>query len=357
MIKRTIISLCLLICLCFTASANKELPIKLDNKVRVQREELPYANITFEYLDSNGNNARVRVSIENITIDPPHAILMFRNDQTEQSLKKGKPKVEFEKTYPGKKGTRIVKGYRESNQYIDIIPAAKTDTVFTIDVPFTSSKDFILPLYEAKYKAKNLRKKGKYSINYKILEEHLYDVHIEVVGWSEDDPTYVDIKNGVDEFLSSLNDVEFCNNRKHNPSLRVQQRPYNEKRDSLINCVKSILQPKIDNTEWMSEDAPYIAYNQLLTALNNVDLDDYAKDCGRHKHRGHSCSYCSLSAQDIYHRLDDLYQQLHTGKINKERALKTAKALNNCYQQSNKRKKDSSYGTKIARFYNSIANY
>lgn len=230
MIKRLIASLGLILCLCFTAMANKELSIKLDGKDRVYSEKLGFAYLIFEYLYANGNNARVRVTVENITSNPPHALLIFRNDITEQSLKRGKPKIEFEKTYPGKKGTRIVRGCRECNNYMDIIPAAVTDTIFTIDVPFTSPKDFTLPLYEAKYKAKDLFKKGAYNINYKIMEEHLYDVHIEVVGWSENDPTYVKTKNAVDNLISSLEGVKFCNNKKHSPSLKEQQRPYQEKK-------------------------------------------------------------------------------------------------------------------------------
>lgn len=355
MIRRVIASFSLLICLYFTALANKELSIKLDNKDRVQSERLGFAYVSFEYFDVSGNNALVRVSIENITSNPPHAVLMFKNDMMEQSLKKGKPKIEFEKTYPGKKGTRLVRGCRESYQNIDIIPAVETDTVFTIYVPFTSSKDFMLSLYEAKYKPKKLSKKGKNNINYKILEEHLYDIHIEVVGWSEEDPTYINAKNSVDDFLSSLKGVEFCNNKRHSPTLREQQRPYQEKKDSLVNVINNIL----ENSEWMSTDAPHKAYTRLLSVLNDVNLDNLASDCMKHpvKHKGHNCSYCSLSAQDIYHRLDDLYQQLHAGKISKDQAMKTAKALYNCYQLSMKRKKDSSYGTKVSRFYNSIANY
>lgn len=356
MIKRLIASIGLMLCLCFTAMANKELSIKLDSKDRVYSERLGFAYLTFEYLYPNGNNARVRVTVENITSNPPHAILLFKNDITEQVLKKGKPKIEFEKTYPGKKGTRIVRGCRECNQYIDIIPAAETDTVFTIDVPFTSSKNFTISLYEAKYKAKDLFKKGKYNINYKIMEEHIYDVHIEVVGWSEEDPTYVNTKKEIETFLSSLNDKKFCKNTKHSPSLKEQQRPYQEKKDSLIQNIKNILD---SHTEWMSTDAPHKAYSKLLSELENVNLNNMTYDCGEHKPKPkvHSCSFCSLSAQDIYQRLDDLYQQLYAGKISKEQALKTAKSLYNCYQQNKKRKKDNSYGSKISRFYNSITNY
>jgi len=358
MIKRIIVSFCLLICLCFTASANKELSIKLDSENRVKSEPLGFAYLTFEYLCPDGNNARVRVSVENITSNPPHAVLVFKNDMMEQVLKKGKPKIEFEKRYPGKKGTRSVEGLWVVKQYIDIIPAAETDTVFAIDVPFTSSRNFTLPLYEAKYKAKDLFKKGANNITYKIIEEHLYDIHIEVVGWSEEDQTYVETKNAVNSFISSLSGVKFCDNKKHQPSLKEQQRPYQEKKDSLIRTISNILA----DSRWMSTDTPHKAYSRLLSELNKVNLNNMTRDCGNHKRKpkpnpkpNSNPKVHSLSAQEIYQRLDDLYQQLYTGKITKDQALKAAKSLYNRYQQNNK--KDSSYGSKISRFYNSIANY
>lgn len=359
MIKRVTVSLILLFFLCLTALANQEISIKLDNKDRIYRKNLGFAYITFEYLDNHGNNARVKVIVENITQATPHAVLIFRREMDDKSLKRGKPKIEFEKTYPGKKGNRRVWGCEECSRYIDIIPATETDTIFTIDVPLTSSKNFILPLYEARYKAKDLHKKrlkgldGRYGIQYKILAEEICDVHIEVVGWSEDDSLYVETKKAVDDFLSSLDSVKFCHHEKHSPTLKEQQFPYQEKKDSLIKVVKSILDT---HTEWMSDQAPHQAYTRLWSELNKVNLNDMTYDCGKHKGI-HTCGLCSLSTTDIYHRLDVLYQQLHTGQINKRQALNAARSLYNCYKKSNRRKKDPSYGPKITRFYNSIANY
>jgi len=359
MIKRIIASFGLLLCLCFTATANQELTIKLDNKNTTrQTEELGFAYLTFEYLCPNGNNAIVRVIVENITSNPPHAILLFRNERTEKFLKENKPKIEFVKTYVGKKGTRSVKGCREFPKDIYIIPAAVTDTMI-INVPFTSSKNFKLPLYEARYKARDLSKKGVDNIKYTILAEHLYDVNIEVVGWTVEDPTYVATKNAVDNFISSLKGVTFCSNKKHQPSLKQQQRPYQEKKDKLIKDINDILET---NSVWMSTDAPHKAYTQLLTELNKVNLDDMAADCGDHKRPiiiggGHKCSLCQLSTQVIYQRLDDLYQRLYAGQISKNQALRTARSLYTCYQKNKKRKKDASYGSKISKFYNGIANY
>lgn len=357
MMKRTLVSLCLLLCLCCTAMANQELTVKLDDKEKIQREDIGIANLTFEYLGHDGNNAIVRVVVENIMSNPPHAVLLFNKDVNEKELKKGKPKIEFVKTYVGKKGTRNVKGFRECINYLKIIPAAVTDTILVINVPFTSSQNFTLPLYEAKYKAKDLSNKGAAKTKFKIMAEHLYDVHIEVVGWTKEDSTYVETKRAVEDYISSLQGVRFCNHKRHKPSLKQQQLPYQNKKESLIQAIRNIIDT---HSDWLSSDAPHKAYSELLSELAKVNFDDMTSDCGNHtppKPKTHTCSFCSMSAEGICQRLDDLYQQLYVGKIKKAQALNTARSLYTCYKKSTKRKKAPAYESKISKFYNSIANY
>ena len=86
------------------------------------------------------------------------------------------------------------------------------------------------------------------------------------------------------------------------PSLAQQQKPYLEKKDSLIGVISEIIR----NPDWMPTDPPYQAYSALIQSLREINLDDYNKDCGRDKSvdRGHSCNLCSLTAQQVYHQLD-----------------------------------------------------
>lgn len=356
MIRRIIATVMSLICLCSTSWANQEISVALNRKDNVFRENIAFAYLTFEFKYSIGNNAKVNVIVENTTQDPPLAILMFRRPQEEKYLKKETPKIEFDKKYPGEKGQRSVSGFKADYKNLDIVTAAESDTLFSIDVPFTSDKEFTLPLYVAKYNPKQLFKKGKDKISYKILEEHIYNIKIKVVGWSEGDPEYVGIKKNVKKLIDDLSSTKFCRNSRHNPSLKNQQRPYLQTRDSLVRVINSVLEA---NYHWMSTDDSHKAYSRLLSELNGMDLSRNVYDCGAHKKKskGHSCAYCNLNARDIYHRLDDLYQQLHAGKIQKAYAMKTAKALYGCYTQNKKRSKDSSYDAKISRFYNSIVNY
>lgn len=354
MIKRLITLIVGIIFVCTTCRANEEFNIILENgEPQGQTVELPYGNISFRLIEY-GNYHRVLISIDNTTMS--QAILLFKNSQGEKLLKKYKPKIEFEKTYPGSKGNRSVYGCRELNQaFISIIPQDKLE-LSGIDVSLTSTTKLEIPLYFAKYDPKQLTKKGPYNINYKILSEDILTFNIEIKGWSENDPDYVSTKSAVEDYIHSVNTAAFCRNKKHTPSLIQQQKPYQEKKDSLIKIINTTLQ---EHSEWLSVDKPHQKYSELLFQLNKVNLKDHEYDCGAHKTpiKQHSCSYCSLSAQQIYHQLDDLYQQLRNGKINKDAAVKKAQGLNTCYMKSSKRKKDASYSDKISKFYSRIINY
>lgn len=361
MIKRVLTILILIICNCLYAVANKDIEIRLDQDKKIETKELGFANLTFEYSPSYGNITEVQVSVENVTFDPPHAILLFKNSTTENILKKRKPKVKFDKHFPGKRGTRNVEGTANIKNITEIISATETDEIFSISVPYNKPQTFTITLYEAKYKPKTLIKKGKNNTDYTILEKHVYNITLTVVGWTRNDATYVKTKNKVQKFISDVNKAEFCNNKNHYPNLTEQQKPYLRRQDELTTSINEILLT-LHNANWLSTDEPYIAYSELLHEVQNVNLNSRVSDCGKHKRsnragNGHSCSYCSLSVREIYYRLDELYQQLHAGKIDKANAANTAKQLYTCYQRNNTRSKDSIYGTKITRFYNSITNY
>lgn len=345
----TIILAALLIC--STSWANEEHNItfdrgKIDSDTSIV---LPYGIVTLK-LEKKDLDYRVHVSIENTTTS--EGMLLFRYRVEEKVLKKNKPKIEFEKTFPGSKGDRRVNGCKDlDNQIIVVLPAEKSD-LLDIDLKPTSSTKLELPIYLAKYNPKKL-KKGKNKIDYKILSEAILALNFEIKGWDENDPDYVSTKNSVEAYLQALKSVAFCKNKKHRPSLNEQQKPYQEKKDSLINTIKDTLET---HREWLSIDAPNMAYTELLNKLNKVNLNDYNYDCGKHvtPPRRHHCKYCSLSAQEIYHQMDDLVQLRLLGKISKTDATNKAKALNNCYQKNLERGRTPLYDTKVSEFYNRI---
>lgn len=354
MMKRLITLLIISFLVCSQSWANEEYNITLESGDPYGKTiELPYGIISLRLVEY-GNYRTVLCSLENTTTS--QSILLFKNARDEKALKKNKPKIEFEKTYPGSKGKRDVYGCKELNKpFISIIPSEKSD-IFNLDVSATSNVNLELSLYQAKYDPKKLVKKGAYNINYKILSEEILNFNIEIKSWSEDDPDYVSTRAAVEEYVRSVDTVTFCKNKRHTPSLAQQMKPYQEKKDSLVNVINATLQ---NNPNWFSTDLPHKKYTELLTKLSSVNMDDHTYDCGRHKAgtRRHSCGYCSLSAQQIYHQLDDVYQQLRAGKLTKDVAIKKVQGLNTCYQRSGKRKKDSSYTDKISKFHSRIISY
>lgn len=339
--------------ICSTSWANEEYNITLEKgEAQGKTIELLYGNISFRLVEY-GDSHKVLVSIDNTTLS--QAILLFKSSIGEKALKKNKPRTGFEKTYPGSKGYRNVFGCKELNQsFVSIIPQDKMD-LFESDVSLTTVTKLELPVYLAKYDPKQLIRKGAHNTRYKILSEDILTFNIEITGWTEDDSDYVLTKNAVEDYLRSVDTVAFCVNEKHTPSLSQQQRPYQEKKDSLVNAIEMV----VTANGWMSDTAPYKAYKALRDQLEKVNLNDRTYDCGEHKvePKPHSCAYCSLSAQQIYHQLDDLYQHLRNAKTSKEAAVKKAQGLYTCYQRNGRRKKDASYTDKISKFYSRITNY
>lgn len=360
MIKRVLATLAILVCFCSAAFANREISVQLntrDKKIHVARvEDLAY--VTFEYVRTEGHNARVRVVVENISHASPLALLVFRRDVDETAMKQIWPKIGFEKTYPGEKGRRRIYGTQEGYKNLNIITPNEVDSLFIVDVALTSPRRLKLPLYLAKYKPKDLTRKGEESTKFKILEEIILDADIEVEGWTEEDPTYVVMKNRVEQFKASLRGVTFCSNPRHLQPLEEQQRPYNAKKQQLVYEINNVFQC---NTDWMSTDAPHIAYTRLLNEVYKVDLDDYrVEKCDKDKPIPpieHTCRYCPLSAKELYYKLDDTYQRLHAGRIARSEAVSTANAIMNCYRANGRRQKSSFYGGKISEFYKRIINY
>lgn len=347
MIKKIVLLLCSLLFVESIAWADQEVLVKLDRQGHeIQTVDLGYATVTFHFETVYNNRAQVKVLVENLT--PSQTILLFNGTQDEKMLKKRRPKILFEKTYGGEKGHRFVSGCRDIRNIFEQIKPAETVNLFVFDGSVTETTDLLIPFYIAKYVPKRFLRSAKY----RILREDNIKFILEIDGWSELDPTYVSVKRTISDLKASLKNVKFCGNKMHKPSLAEQQSPYQAVKDSMIGVIDSIFR----SNPWMSQDLPHQAYTRLKSEVEAVNLDEYVSDCGKHK-RVHRCGYCSLSTEQIYHRLDDTYQRLHTGRISKDEAVKTARALHNCYHQNRRRGRDSFYGGKINDYYERIINF
>lgn len=344
-----IISIVLLMALSIpVAKADHEEIVKLDRQEhKTQTFNLGYAAVTFDFITLYDNKARVTVKLENVIRE--QSIYIFRNDKDENMLKRLRPKVEFAKTFGGDKGSRSVKGCSHVRGDYMVIPPSASEELFTIDASVINSTVLELPLYIVAYRAKKFLRSEKNE----ILQGEVIRFILDVEAWSELDPTYVDLFNAVHNFRHDVKEVKFCRNRLHRPSLDEQMAPYKHTQDSLVAAIDSVL---MSQPQWMSQDEPHQYYTRLRDNLTEIDLETHLYDCGKHKQL-HRCSYCSLTAEQIFHRLDDTYQQLHTGRMTKEEAVRTARSLYNCYRQNGNRRRDNFYGGKIVDYYDRISKF
>ena len=105
--------------------------------------------------------------------------------------------------------------------------------------------------------------------------------------------------------------------------------------------------------------------DDLKERLDNANFRE--GDCGRHSRvrEGHTCSYCSLSLQQIYHKLDDFYKKIYSSNNRKEAKASVMSQVNALYQcctdptcskHASAWKKGGDYKTKIIERYNRIKN-
>ncbi len=351
MIKRIIAVLaCALLFAPAAKADNKEEIVRLDNQNNKTRTiVMDYVTVKFQLLSFYDDTAEVSIMVDNMNM--AETVILFRESHDERGLRKPKPKIVFVETYGGEKGHRFVLGCKELRSNRSLIRPSSTEELFRLNVSTRRPTELVIPFYLAKYIPKKFLKPARYS----LLREYMIKIEIDVKGWSEDDPQFVDVKKAAMEFKKSLTEKMFCNHERHDPPLQKQQQPYIQKRDSLINVIDNI----ILTNRWMSDQMPHIEYSALKAWLEEIDLDEYAADCGAHKRvNSHGrCSLCPLSAKQLFERIDGTYQQLHIGMIDKQNAVKTAKAIYNCYRQSPYRKKDRLIGEKITDFYHRIINF
>lgn len=367
MTKRIIAALCLVLALILPARADEEVVVHLNptDSITFSRN-FGFAIVSFDLLSHVGDDATVRIAVENVMQEG--ALLLFGGDYNEEQLNVIKPKFEFDKIFPGKKGSRYVSAYKKTYKLVEIIPASQKDTVSIVKVSTRTPEVVSMPFYIAKYKPSELLKKGVQNTKFKIARKETIEFKIYVTGWTPENPLYQETKAKVDTFVNDFNNTLFCTNKKHKPNAKDEVARFERRRQELLAEIEDIL---VENDQWLSTDRPHQAYTALKKELESIDLSSRNTDCGKHKadsvpsqpkptpattttQSGHSCAYCSSSAAQLFHSIDDTYQQMRAGKITKEQAKTRATAIVNCYNKNSKRGKDSFYGGKITNYYNRI---
>lgn len=342
--------------------ADEQRKIKLDDGHTKEQVRLGYCNVfvTRADIDDDGN-AKVTVEIENL--DESNVIILFGHAYPEKELKKLSPSITFDKNFPGTKGKRNIDTYKEARNVLFIEPSEKS-MLPEISVKSSETQLCRLPLYIAKYKDKKFLGTTTRTNKMLLLEKQILELEIEVEVKPDED--YVHLEKECNDLIEDISKQTFCTNSKHKPSLERQEAPYKEK----IGKIKSDIDEIISSHNWYTSDRGYQRYNGIKQKLDAIDFTNYEGDCGNPKNhrsvppRRHTCKYCNLSLQQIYHKLDDYYKKIYNSsnrKATKEAVMADVNLLYRCCTDANCTKhsswNNSEYKSKITDRYTRISNF
>ena len=338
------LGLCLL---CISAKADEQKKVSLSNDHAQETISLGYCNI-FATLNASDGEDVADVSIELENLDETNVLILFDEAYSEKSIKKLSTSIRFDKKFGGTKNKRVIDPCNQPlNQVMLFNPSDKL-ALPAIKVSNGQATKCRMPIYIAKFKGKK---------KLILLEKQVIELDIE----AELKPSqeYLSLVSECEKLEDDIKRAVICTNSKHKTSASKQKEPYEKRIETL--------RTKIDNAiaahNWSAGDGGYKRYNALKERFANVEFKE--GDCGRHGRGGHTCSYCGLSLQQIYHQLDDIYKKIYSsanrkdakaGEINKVNALYQCCTAPDCSKHSSAWKKGGDYKNKIIERYNRIKN-
>lgn len=311
---------------------------------------LSYCNIFINLNDVDNGEGEVSIELENLS--ESKVLFLFDRSYMEKQVKKLSPTITFDKIYGGTKGKRVIDPCSEQlNRVVQLRPSDK-QTLPPVRVENGATKVVQLPIYIAKYK-------GKKALI--LLEKQLIELNIDVE--LKPSSEYVELNTECDNILNAIS-RGICPNKKHRQSLSKQKEDLEKRIDDFKNKIDKL----ISSHGWNSNDAGYRRYDELKSKLDKSEIEE--RDCGKHRSSGvssggHKCSYCGLSLQQIYHKLDDLYKKIYSSsdrKATKASVMSQVNALYNCCTDSKcsnhaaQWRKGGDYKNKIVERYNRINN-
>ena len=348
-------------CLCLSVIqgyADEQKRISLDRNHYQETVNLSYCNIFVSLDDQDGDGGNVKVEVENL--DESNALILFDRAYEEKAVKKMPTSIRFDKTFGGTKNKRTIDPYSEHRGKADegqgnhgrmdrVMLFRPSDKFALPPITVNNGERTVcrLPIYIAKFKGK----KGNKLL---LLEKQVIELNIEVE--LKPSAEYEDVKGKFDDLMDDLTKKGICNNSKHKPSLAKQRETYSKKIDDLKAKIDRIA----DKHGWTPSDKGFARYGALKRQLDAIDLSSYERDCRRHGKAapkatsGHSCSYCSLSMQQIYHQLDDLYKRIYNSSDRKGTKASVMGKVNALYKCASQRK-GNDYKSKITERYNRIS--
>ena len=342
--KKTFV--CMLLCLMTAMGwADEQKKVTLSNDHNKEAINLSYLNIFVSLTEDDDDKGDVCIELENLS--ESKVLILFDHSYTEKQAKKMTPKFQFDKTFGGTKGQRIIAPCSyQLNRVMQFRPSDKY-TLPVISVESEQPVVVTLPIYIAKWKG---------SKKLILLEKQVIELDIEAQ--LKPSAEFVDMSKRCNDLLKEIENSPICTNKSHKPSADKQREELQAKIDGLKSEIDSI----IIKHAWTSSDNGYRRFNDLKEQFANVQFAE--RDCGRHsRSKAHQCRYCSLSLQQIYHKLDDLYKKIYSNsdrKGTKASVIKQVNELYNCCTDSRCKKhaaqwkKGGDYKNKIVERYNRI---
>lgn len=349
MIKRFSILYVLLFSLIMVSHADEQKKVTLDNdKHNKETIEVANFNIFLELVEVQ-ENGNVKINIELENLDESKGLSLFERAYDEKTLKKIRPKIKYDKIFPGSKGKRVIDACSNLKSAIHLYPSQK-ETIMTLSAKDGDVAKAILPIYIIEYKDKNYILWEKQEL--RLLQKEIIELEIEVD--LKPGEAYVNITKECDSLLNEFDGILFCTNKKHQLSLEEQKKDFQTKIDLLVAKIDGI----IESNGWFSSEKRYKLFDEQRERLKSINLEEKEGDCGKHKII-HQCKYCSSSLQEISHKLDDIYQVIYSSQdrsATKAEQIRSVKAMYDCAQR-HKDWRRSDYKAKIERLYNEIKQF
>jgi len=340
----TILALCLV---SLPLWADEQKKVSLSNDHRQATVSLGYCNI-FATLGESDGDERGLVTIELENLDESNVLILFDQAYSEKSIKKMPTSIRFDKKFGGTKNKRVIDPSNvKLRSVLQFRPSERLALpVFAVDNGETARCR--LPIYIAKYKGKK---------KLLLLEKQVIELDVEAD--LKPSKEYLDVSDAYEKLAKELETKTLCNNSRHKPSLSKQKEAYEQRIEELKGRIDGI----IAIHGWTEGSAGYKRFSELKVKLNLLNFRE--GDCGKHGRSGHSCSYCSLSLQQIYHKLDDCYKKIYSSSdrqaakasvIGQVNALYQCCTDASCSKHAAAWKKGGDYKTKITERYNRIKN-
>ena len=320
---------------------------------------LSYCNIFVALLNPDSDDPpMVQVEVENL--DETKLLALFCQPYAEKQVKKLKPSFQYDKLFGGTKGKRIIDPYSPSTDNDFFIEPSGKYTLGSFRCEADKQLVVKLPIYLAKGKKGIVgRVLGKEKLL--LLRKQVIEIDIDIT--TKPSAEYLSLQEECESLKREVKNALFCTAKKHKESVEEQQEPYKQK----INDLKSKIDAAISAHGWNTGDKGYKNYAALKDDLDkNIDLDAQKGICRQHRSEpkpSHQCSYCNLSLQQIYHRLDDLYKKIYTSadrKATKQSVMGQVNALYgcctaaDCAKHASQWKRGGDYKSKIIERYNRI---